>query len=67
MITRSVLIVGIFLCLIYNLKLNRATSQNDHTNDTDTEEPKDKEKTGGSEMFIPTHEWQRIKEGKLET
>jgi hypothetical protein len=65
MITSSVFIVGIFLCGIYNLKSNCASSQNYPTSETESEEPQEKEETGDSELFIPTHEWQHIKDGKL--
>jgi hypothetical protein len=65
MITRTVFIVGIFVCGIYNLKTNCASSQDYPTNEIESEEPQEEEETGASEMFKPTHEWQRIKEGKL--
>jgi hypothetical protein len=61
---RTAFIVGIFLCVIFNLKTNCA-SQNHAIEDTEFEELEENEKAGDSDIFKPTREWQVVREGKF--
>jgi hypothetical protein len=64
MIMSPVLVIGIFLCGMFNLKANCASSVNEPPKERETEKLQEQEETGDSEVFKPTHEWQNIKAGK---
>jgi hypothetical protein len=61
---KTAFIVGIVLGVIFNLKTNYA-SQNHLAEDRESEELEEKEGTGNSDIFKPTHEWQVIRKGKF--
>jgi len=62
---RTGFIILIFLAAVFKVKVTCDSSENDPTRVTKSEELQGKEETENSHSFKPTHEWQRIKEGKL--
>jgi hypothetical protein len=61
---RTAIILGICLCVSLNLK-TKCASQNHPTEDTGSEKVEEKEGTGDSDIFKPTHEWQVVRKGKF--